>query len=264
MTVATEANIADISGAAIEYRLIAALDPSRPTLVFLHEGLGCTALWKDFPDQLCQMTGCAGLIYSRLGYGRSGRCGLPRPLDYMQQEATKMLPQILAHFKLDDFILIGHSDGASISLVYAGADNIRTPQPRAVVAMAPHVFCEDISVQGIRLAKQAYDQADLKTKLERFHGMNTEIAFRGWNDAWLDPAFHHWNIESFLPAIFVPVLVIQGREDNYGTMAQVHAIEKAVGGPFKKLLLDECGHNPWSEKRDIVLPSIARFASNTY
>ncbi|MEH6527827.1 MAG: alpha/beta hydrolase [Sneathiella sp.] len=257
MTGATETDIANISGAAIEYRLIAASDPSRPTLIFLHEGLGCAALWKDFPDQLCQMTGCAGLIYSRLGYGGSDPCDLPRPLDYMQQEATVTLPQILAHFEIENFTLVGHSDGASISLIYAGSN--RVPAPRAVIAMAPHVFCEDISVQGIRIAKRAYDQADLKTKLEKFHGMNTEIAFRGWNDAWLDPEFRHWNIESYLPPITAPVFVIQGLEDNYGTLTQIDAIESAVDGSFRKLLLPGCGHNPWSEKRDIVRGAIATF-----
>ncbi|USG60534.1 alpha/beta hydrolase [Sneathiella marina] len=257
MSVAIKTDIADISGSAIEYRLIAASEHGRPTLVFMHEGLGCAALWKDFPDQLCQMTGSPGLVYSRLGYGSSGPCDLPRPLDYMQHEATEMLPQILAHFEIENFALVGHSDGASISLIYAGAAKL--PAPRAVIAMAPHVYCEDISVQGIRFAKRAYDQADLKTKLEKFHGMNTETAFRGWNDAWLDPAFRSWNIENYLPAISVPVFVIQGLDDNYGTLAQIETIESATGGSFQKLLLAGCGHSPWSEKRDMVLGASVPF-----
>jgi pimeloyl-ACP methyl ester carboxylesterase len=260
VTAPADTEIANITGAAIEYRLIAASDPGRPTLVFLHEGLGCTALWKDFPDQLCQMTGCAGLIYSRLGYGGSDPCDLPRPLDYMQHEAKRMLPQILTNFEIDDFVLIGHSDGASISLIYAGMSVI--PAPRAVIAMAPHVYCEDVSVQGIRFAKRAYEQADLKARLEIFHGMNTEIAFRGWNDAWLDPAFRQWNIENYLPSISAPVFVIQGLEDNYGTLAQIEAIESATCGSFRKLLLAGCGHNPWSEKRDMVLGACGTFLSD--
>jgi pimeloyl-ACP methyl ester carboxylesterase len=257
VTTASETDLADIAGAAIEYRVIAAPDVTLPTLIFLHEGLGCAALWKDFPDQLCGMTGCHGLVYSRAGYGKSDRCTLPRPLDYMQQEARLTLPQVLAHFEIDNFILIGHSDGASISLVHAGMD--REPAPRAVIAMAPHVFCEEVSVQGIRLAKQAYEEGDLKVRLEKFHGMNTETAFRGWNDAWLDPDFRRWNIESFLPAISIPVLVIQGFDDNYGTIAQVDAIEKSVQGMFRKCLLDACGHNPWAEKTDVVLDVSAQF-----
>lgn len=261
MTAVIKTDKANISGAGIEYRLITASDTDKPTLVFLHEGLGCTALWKDFPDQLCQMTGCPGFVYSRLGYGGSDPCTLPRPLDYMQQEAQQLLPKILVHFGIEDVILIGHSDGASISLVYAGADI--SPRPRAVIAMAPHVFCEEISVRGIRQAKQLYDQGDLKIRLSKFHGMNTQTAFYGWNDAWLDPDFMHWNIENFLPTISAPVLVVQGLQDSYGTLAQVDAIEKSVAGLFDKLLLDRCGHNPWSEKNDNVLSAVTKFIDSS-
>ena len=161
-----------------------------------------------------------------------------------------MLPALLTHFGIKKFSLIGHSDGASIALIYAGLTQERDPD--AVIVLAPHVFCEDISVTGIRAAKQAYEDGDLKAKLYKFHGMNTECAFRGWNDAWLDPGFHSWNIESYLPQIKAPVLAIQGLDDSYGTGAQINAIEDAVSGAFQKQILENCGHNPWAERRDDV------------
>ncbi len=259
MTSAANLEFATIAGKRIEYRTIGTLDSQRPVLVFLHEGLGCTALWRDFPDQLCALTECAGLIYSRLGYGGSDACDLPRPLDYMEREASDFLPAVLEHFNIKKPVLIGHSDGASISLIYAGLSNVAKPE--AVIAIAPHVFCEEISIEGIEAAKEAYKHKGLKSKLEKFHGINTECAFRGWNDAWLDPAFKSWNIEKFLPNIKAPLLTIQGREDAYGTLAQIEAIEGAVSGPFGKLILDNCGHNPWLEQQAQVLSYAAEFIS---
>jgi len=250
VTAPTDIKTANISGAEIEYRLIAGPDPDAAVLVFLHEGLGCAALWRDFPDQLCVASGCGGLVFSRLGYGGSSPCDLPRPIDYMQREAKIALPAILQHFSIDRLILVGHSDGASIALVYAGL--LKEPSPDAVIAMAPHVFCEDISIAGIEAAKQVYEQGVLKEKLAKFHGMNTECAFRGWNDAWLDPAFQDWNIENYLPAVLAPVLAIQGLDDTYGTLAQIDAIEQGVGGSFQKQLLENCGHTPWSAQREDV------------
>lgn len=247
----------NIAGAVIETRLIAASDPDAPVLVFLHEGLGCVELWRDFPDRLCAATGHGGLIYSRLGYGGSDPCALPRPLDYMQQEAATVLPDILAHFDIRNFVLIGHSDGASIALVHAGLDSHIAP--KAVIVMAPHVICEDISVQGIDTAKQAYEQGDLRQKLFKFHGMNTDCAFYGWNDAWLDPAFRDWTIADYLPAITAPVLAIQGLQDEYGTIAQIEMIEQAVSGPFQKQMLDDCGHSPWQQQKQQVMDLIVRF-----
>ena len=248
-----------IAGKRIEYRSIGIFDPQKPVLVFLHEGLGCATLWRDFPDQLCALTNCAGLIYSRTGYGGSDACDLPRPLDYMEREASEFLPAILQYFDIKRPLLVGHSDGASIALTYAGIPD--AVKPEAVIAIAPHVFCEDISIKGIEAAKQAYEHNDLKGKLEKFHGINTECAFRGWNDAWLDPMFKKWNIESYLPHITAPVLAIQGRDDAYGTLAQVDAIETAISGPFSKLILSDCGHNPWQEQQEKVLSHAVEFIS---
>lgn len=259
MTAGADLNLATIAGKRIEYRTIGRLTTQLPVLVFLHEGLGCAALWRDFPDRLCELTNCAGLIYSRVGYGGSDACELPRPLDYMEREASEFLPALLEHFNIEKFILVGHSDGGSISLIYGGLPNVVSPD--AVIVIAPHVFCEELSIKGIEAAKQAYEHQELKSRLEKFHGINTECAFWGWNDAWLDPAFKRWNIKKFLPTIKMPLLAIQGREDAYGTLAQIDAIEGSVSGPFEKLILDDCGHNPWLEQQTKVLLHSSEFIS---
>tara|TARA_R110001599_G_scaffold258951_4_gene459228 strand:+ start:201 stop:992 length:792 start_codon:yes stop_codon:yes gene_type:complete len=257
VTLPTVDNIVTIAGLQIETRIIGDFTPQKPVLIFLHEGLGCIALWQDFPGLLCERLGLAGLVYSRAGYGGSSPCPLPRPLDYMEREAEDVLPQLIEHFGISRFILVGHSDGASIALIYSGSGEL--PPPEAVIAMAPHVFCEDISIEGITAAKIAYETGHLKWKLERFHGVNIEYAFRGWSDAWLNPRFRKWSIEKFLPAITAPILVIQGRNDRFGTTAQIEATENSVAGPFEKLLLNDCGHNPWHEKPDDVLSKIETF-----
>lgn len=261
MTGATGLNFAIIADKRIEYRVIGKLEAQQPVLVFLHEGLGCAARWRDFPDRLCYHTNCAGLIFSRVGYGGSDPCDLPRPLDYMEREAREYLPQLLSHFGIRKFILIGHSDGASISLIYAGLPVVT--KPVAVIVMAPHVFCEQVSIEGAEAAKRTYEEQGLFEKLEKFHGINTECAFRGWNDAWLDPAFKSWNIEKFLPSIECPLLAIQGHQDAYGTLAQIDVIEAAVSGPFDKLILDECGHSPWQEQSAQVLSHSVAFISKS-
>ncbi|MAZ02631.1 MAG: alpha/beta hydrolase [Sneathiella sp.] len=260
MSLAAIDKVVTISGVRIETRIIGDFDPQKPLLIFLHEGLGCIELWHDFPGLLCERLGLAGLVYSRAGYGGSSPCQLPRPLDYMEREAEDVLPQLIEHFGISRFILVGHSDGASIALIYSGC--VELPPPEAVIAMAPHVFCEDISIEGIAAAKSAYESGHLKRKLERFHGVNIEYAFRGWSDAWLDPQFRKWNIEKFLSSGTAPILVIQGRNDSFGTTAQIEAIENSVAGPFEKLLLNDCGHNPWQENPQDVLCRIAEFASH--
>lgn len=257
MTAARDLKLAIIAGKRVEFRSIGNFDSQNPVLIFLHEGLGCAALWHNFPDRLCKLTNSAGLIYTRLGYGGSDACELPRPLDYMEREASEFLPAILEHFSIKEFILVGHSDGASISLIYAGLPFVT--KPAAIIVMAPHVFCEDISVEGIEAAKQAYEKQNLKEKLEKFHGINTECAFRGWNDAWLDPEFRNWNIENFLPGIKAPLLAVQGLEDPYGSIAQIDAIEAGFSGPIDKLILENCGHNPWWDQRAKVLSHVNRF-----
>ena len=251
-------SITEIDGLDIEYLSIAAQRPALPVLVFLHEGLGCSALWKDFPARLCGQTGCGGLIYSRAGYGGSSPVELPRPVTYMQDEAQLFLPRLLDHFNITQTILVGHSDGASIALVHAGLDR-QKDRVKAVIVEAPHVFCEDLSIAGIEAARTAYDTAGLRQRLKKYHGDNVDIAFRGWNDAWLDPDFQQWNIERYLPAITAPVVALQGRQDAYGTLAQLTSIKTKIGGQYQQLILDDCGHAPHAEQPDIVLGAMADF-----
>jgi pimeloyl-ACP methyl ester carboxylesterase len=213
-----------------------------PTLVFLHEGLGSVSHWRDFPEALAERTGTGALVYSRQGYGKSDSVPLPRPLDYMQREGQHGLPAVLREAGVRDFVLVGHSDGASIALVYAG-DN-PAPGLRGVVAEAPHVFCEDVSVRAISAAKDAFEQGDLREKLRRHHGDNVDGAFWGWNRAW-------------------PLLVIQGKDDEYGTVAQLAAISRQMGGGSKVVLLPDCGHAPHRDQPERALREMTDFIQRT-
>lgn len=228
----------------------------RPTLVFLHEGLGSAAQWRDFPDKLAQSTGCGAFIYSRYGYGGSAPAPLPRPIGYMHDEA-RILADLLEKQGIADPILVGHSDGASIALIHAFSQ--RSPLPRSAVVMAPHVFVEDISVRSIAAAKVAWETTDLREKLKRWHGENVDCAFLGWNGAWLDPAFRDWSLESGLPLIRCPLLVIQGEDDAYGTLEQVRRIEAQSGGPVETLVLAGCGHAPHKDQPEKTFDAISAF-----
>jgi pimeloyl-ACP methyl ester carboxylesterase len=227
----------------------------RPTLILLHEGLGSIALWRDFPAKLAQATGCPVLVYSRYGYGRSDALSTPRGVDYMHHEARETLPELRAALGLDDIILVGHSDGASIALIHAGSG--RWPV-RAVVLEAPHVFVEDLSVASIEAARDAYAATELRQRLMRYHA-DVDSAFRGWNDIWLHPEFRAWNIEDVLAGVRCPVLAIQGADDEYGTLAQIDAIERGVAGPFERLVLSNCKHAPHRDQEQATLDAMARF-----
>ena len=219
------------------------------------------ALWRDFPARLSAATGCGALVYSRSGYGRSDPCDLPRPIDFMHPEAVAVLPRLLAAKKVQDHILIGHSDGGSIALTYAGQPAIAGL--RGVITEAAHVFCESLSVSSIRKARTRYLKEDLRRKLEKYHGPNTDCAFWGWNDVWLHPDFKQWNIERGLPHISVPLLVLQGDRDPYGTWKQVEAIEHQAGGPVTVIRLQDCGHCPHQEQPEIALRVMAEFIHQT-
>jgi pimeloyl-ACP methyl ester carboxylesterase len=226
-----------------------------PCLVFLHEGLGSVALWRGFPEKLAQASGAAAIVYSRHGYGASDRLTAPRDVDYMHREALETLPELRAALGLDDVILIGHSDGASIALIHAGSG--RWPV-RALILEAPHVFVEEISVESIAAARTAYAATDLRRRLERYHA-DVDGAFRGWNDIWLDARFRAWNIEQYLPGVRCPVLAIQGADDEYGTPAQIDAIERGVAAPFERLVLAQCKHSPHRDQEETVLRAMAEF-----
>ncbi len=242
----------------LEYRRVPPAGGGRPELVFLHEGLGCVDIWRDFPDRLAAATGCGAFVYSRAGYGRSSPVPLPRPLRYMHDEALEVLPRLLDAAGIEEVVLVGHSDGGSIALVHAGGAD-PGGRVRAVVAEAPHVLCEELSVSSIRAARDAFLEGDLRDKLARLHGQNVECAFWGWNRAWLDPGFADWNIEEYLPSIRAPLLVIQGRQDPYGTEEQIRRIRASCGSPTEVVLLDDCGHAPHRDQPAATLEAMASF-----
>jgi pimeloyl-ACP methyl ester carboxylesterase len=220
--------------------------------VFLHEGLGSAGLWRDFPRRVAEAVGRpTTLVYSRLGYGRSAPVSRPRPVTYMHDEALEALPSLLGETGIDRPVLVGHSDGASIALIHAGAGFAVD----TLVLLAPHVFVEDRSIAGIEAATVAYEHGDLRRRLARHHD-DVDGAFRGWNDVWLSPSFRSWDITGVLPAITCPVLVVQEQEDPYGTLAQVDAIERGVSGPVERLVLPGTGHSPHLDHPDEVVAAI--------
>jgi len=240
-----------------------------PLLVFLHEGLGSVSMWRDFPTQLCERLGARGLVYSRPGYGRS----TPRSqderwgVDFMHRQAHEVLPALLQTLKVQEPIwLVGHSDGGSIALLYAArhgsAANGQSQAPEApplagAIVLAPHILVEEVSVRSIEQARQAYLHTDLRQRLARHHD-DPDSAFWGWNDIWLSPAFRSWSIEADLHRIKVPVLAVQGVDDEYGTLEQIRGIARRV--PQTELLeLPACGHSPHRDQPQALMEAVAGF-----
>jgi len=235
---------------------------SERALVLLHEGLGCVAMWRDFPQKLAERTGYGVLAYSRFGYGKSDPVPLPRPLSYMHDEAFDALPLVLDQAGIKKTILVGHSDGASIAAIYAGGrQDFRV---RGLALMAPHFFVEDISIRSIAAAKEAYEKGDLRARLARYHGDNVDVAFRGWNDAWLDPGFRDWRIDDHVAHIRVPILIVQGGDDQYGTLAQVRLAEEEAYCPVETVILDRCGHSPHIDQPAAALDAIREFVQRVF
>src|SRR5688500_11141575 len=245
----------DAAGHSIHYERIEG-DPGKPALVFLHEGLGSIRQWRDFPARVCTATGCRALVYDRYGYGRSDVLQeARRTARFMHDEGLIALPELRSALKIQDAILVGHSDGASIALIHAGAGHA----VRGVVAMAPHVFIEPLCLRSIDKAAVAFETTDFREKLGRYH-RDARKTFYGWADVWLDPEFKQWDIrEDFLPGVRCPVLAIQGQDDEYGTMAQLDEIAARVGGPCELVKLDRCGHAPFRDQPDQVLEKITSF-----
>ena len=243
-----------IQGHRIEYQLLAGAEPGAPVTVFLHEGLGSLAMWKDFPRRVVDATGCPALVYSRYGYGQSDPLTGPRPVDFMHDEALHALPELLDKLEVQQPILFGHSDGGSIGLIHAGGTKRAV---RGLILMAPHVMVEDVSIRSIEAAKRAYETTDLREKLGRYHS-DPDSAFWGWNEIWLRPGFRDWNIEEYLPSIACPILAIQGEDDEYGTMEQIARIERAVPR-VETLKLKNCRHSPHRDQPDAVIERVARF-----
>ena len=257
----TESKIMDhvvVDGVTLECRWAGPpADGGQPVLVFLHEGLGSVGQWKDFPDLIAKRTGLPTLIFSRQGYGASDPIPLPRPVSFMHHEGQSVLPALLKAVGIQDAILVGHSDGASISLIHAGSGNASAV--RGLILEAPHVFVEPETLSGIRDAKVAYEAGGLRDGLARYHGENVDCAFWGWNGVWLNPDFERWNIEEFLPSVEVPTMVIQGELDEYGTKAQVDAIASNVSGPVETVMIPDCGHAPHAQQRDKVADAMVGF-----
>jgi pimeloyl-ACP methyl ester carboxylesterase len=233
---------------------IADLPGTEPALVLLHEGLGCVELWRRFPESLQDATGRRVVVVSRAGYGHSGPALLPRPVTYMHAEADVVLPAVLDAMAIERPVLVGHSDGASIALLAAGAG----VPVAGLVLLAPHVVVEDVTVASIASARTAYDTGDLRARLARYHD-DVDNAFRGWNDVWLSPAFRAWDITDRLASIDTPVLVIQGTDDPYGTLRQVDLVQAGVAGRVERLVLAGVGHAPQLEAPDTVLEAITSF-----
>jgi pimeloyl-ACP methyl ester carboxylesterase len=246
-----------VDGKRLETLWIEPAGKHRPTIVMLHEGLGSVALWKDFPQRLASRTGCGILVYSRYGHGNSDKLLEKRPVEFMHHEGEVVLPELLDKLNIQKPILLGHSDGGSIALIFAGKYPER---PRALILEAPHVFVEDLSVASITQAKVIYLTTDLPPKLGRYH-RHVDATFWGWNDIWLDPQFRSWNIEEYLPAIRCPILCIQGEEDEYGTIAQVKAIQARVPAT-EILMLPNCRHSPHRDQPGATLERMAEFIAD--
>ncbi len=247
----------DIDGTQLEYRMIGPRPNEAPTLVLLHEGLGSVAMWNSFPDQLAAATGCGVFAYSRAGYGQSSPVELPRPISYMDDEARRTLPQVLSAIGFRRGLLVGHSDGASIATIYAGS--IQDHRVRGLVLMAPHFFVEDVSIASIAEAKRAYAETDLRERLAKYHA-DVDNAFRGWNDVWLDPGFRAWDISEALAYIRVPILIVQGEQDQYGTTRQIEVAQEECYCPVEVALLRNARHSPYREAPDETQGAVVEFA----
>lgn len=232
---------------------------NKPTIVFLHDSLGCIQLWRDFPLQLAEALSYNVLIYDRWGYGQSEAMASPnRSKNYLELEAD-LLYALLVQLNIDDAILFGHSDGASIALIAASK---YASKIKAVVSEAAHVFVETITLEGIYKAIASYKTTNLSERLAKYHGSKVETIFKAWTDTWISADFSDWNIEHFLPTITCPVLIIQGEADEYGTLKQVEAIATQTGSQAEKLIIPNCGHSPHKENPNYILERVAIFLQN--
>ncbi|MGJ8626083.1 MAG: alpha/beta fold hydrolase [Sulfitobacter sp.] len=245
-------------GKPLEYACWGPSPTEALTLVLLHEGLGSVALWRDVPERLAAATGLGVVAYSRAGYGRSDPAELPRPIEYQTQEAKDVLGEVLDALGVQQAVLVGHSDGATIAAIYAGS--VSDMRVRGLVLIAPHFFTEPAGLSAIRSAGQDFEAGDLRTRLAKYHS-NVEVAFRGWYEAWTHPDFAAWNVADVIDHWRIPVLAIQGRDDPYGTLAQIDEIETRIYSPFEALILDQCGHAPHLEYPVETDAAIAKFCA---
>ncbi|MEX0369367.1 MAG: alpha/beta fold hydrolase [Tateyamaria sp.] len=250
------AGVVSVAGHVLEYARVGPAPDEAPTLVMLHEGLGSLGLWRDWPEALSRATGLGVLVYSRAGYGRSSPVPLPRPLDYMTREAEDVLGPLLDQVGVRSAVLLGHSDGATIAAIYAGS--VSDMRVRGLILIAPHFFAEVEGLEAIRAAKAAYEDGDLKDRLARHHD-HPDVAFYGWHDAWTDPGFADWNVADAIDHWRIPAMVVQGAEDEYGTLAQVREVQDRAYSPVETLIVDGAGHAPHQDAPEIVTPAVAAF-----
>jgi pimeloyl-ACP methyl ester carboxylesterase len=250
----------DLDGVRLETAWWGPPPDAAPTLVLLHEGLGCVALWRDFPERLAAATGYGVFAWSRPGYGKSDPLPLPWPVSYMHDEARRRVGRVLDAAGVRRCILAGHSDGASIAAIYAGG--VSDARVRGLVLMAPHYFVEPMCITEIERARDAYETGDLRRRLARYHE-HVDVAFGGWNGAWLNPDFRVWDITEYLPHLRVPVLQVQGRDDPYGTVAQTDAMEAASMSPVETVLVPG-GHSPYLQAAEPTLAAVTRFAYHLF
>ena len=246
----------DVDGQRLEYRMIGPRPDAAPTIVMLHEGLGCVGLWRAFPEQLASATGAGVFVYSRASYGQSSRGKLPRSINFMHEEALEVLPRLLEAIGFRRGILFGHSDGASIAAIYAGS--VQDHRVRGLVLMAPHFFTEAMGLGSIRRARDEFAAGPLRDKLKRWHA-DVDAAFRTWNEPWLSQEFQAWDITEALSYIRVPILIVQGSADQYATLKQVEAAREECYCPVEVAILEGVGHSPHRDAPELTLETIASF-----
>ncbi len=248
----------NVGGKALEYACWGPVPSAAPTIVMLHEGLGSVGLWRDLPERLAAVTGYGVVAYSRAGYGASDPVSLPRPLNYITDEAVKGLGPVMDQLGIEHAVLLGHSDGATQAAIYAGS--VSDMRVRGLILIAPHFFAEPAGVASIKKAGEAFESGALREKLARHHS-HVDVAFMGWHDVWTDPEFMNWNVADAIDHLRIPVLAIQGRDDPYGSLAQISEIEDRIYSPLDTLILEGCEHAPHFEKPTETMDAIAEFCA---
>jgi len=252
----SDSGFLELAPLRLEYRMIGPRPDAAPTIVMLHEGLGSAGLWGSFPDELAKATGAGVFVYSRAGYGESSGANLPRSTLFLNEEAREVLPRVLAAIGFRRGLLLGHSDGASIATIYAGS--VQDHRVRGLVLIAPHFFTEEIGLAEIRRAKKSFESGGLREKLERWHA-DVDTAFRSWNEPWLDPAFQKWDIIEALGYVRVPILIVQGTDDQYGTLKQIETAQQECYCPVETAILPGVRHVPQREAPELTLAAVAGF-----
>jgi pimeloyl-ACP methyl ester carboxylesterase len=252
----SDTGLLDLPPMRLEYRMIGPRPDAAPTIVMLHEGLGCVDLWGRLPDQIAAATGAGVFAYSRAGYGKSTGAKLPRTTSFMHEEACEVLPRVLEAIGFQRGLLLGHSDGASITTIYAG--NVQDHRVRGLVLIAPHFFAEEMGLAEIRRAAKSFASGALREKLKPWHA-DVDSAFRSWNGPWLHPDFQKWDITDALGYIRVPILIVQGENDQYGTLKQIEAAQQECSCPVETVVIPGVRHIPYREAPEITLKAVAAF-----